>query len=152
MKTNIKIFFAVIVLSLFASSAFAQPKDKSWGAWQQKIQTEKIAYLTGAMGLTPAEAQKFWPLYNKMESERKQSFDNVMKAYRNLDQAVKAGKSDKEISVLLNRYVVATKNSRSVEAKYTPLFEKIIPVEKVARLYIGEESFRRQQIHKFNKD
>jgi hypothetical protein len=127
-------------------------KIRSWGAWQQKIQTEKIAYLTGAMGLTPAEAQKFWPLYNKMESERKQSFDTVMKAYRNLDQAVKAGKSDKEISVLLNRYVVATKNSRSVEAKYTPLFEKIIPVEKVARLYIGEESFRRQQIHKFNKD
>jgi hypothetical protein len=87
-----------------------------------------------------------------MENDRRQSFDAVMKSYHDLDQAVKAGKSDKEISVLLNRYVVATKNSRSVEAKYTPLFEKIIPVEKVARLYIGEESFRRQQIHKFNKD
>ena len=152
MKTNIKIFFAVIILSLFASSAFAQPRGKDWDAWQEKIQTEKIAYLTGAIGLTPSEAQKFWPLYNKMENERKQSFDAVMKAYRNLDQAVKAGKSDKELSVLLNKYVMATKNSRNVEAKYTPLFEKIIPVEKVAKLYIGEEAFRRQQIHKFNKD
>ncbi len=153
MKTNIKVLFTVIALTLFASTVLAQPRNnKNWDAWQQKIQTEKIAYLTGAIGLTPAEAQIFWPLYNKMENERKQSFEAVMKAYRNLDHAVKAGKSDKEISVLLNQYVAVTKNSHSVEAKYTPLFEKIIPVEKVARLYIGEEAFRRQQIHKFNKD
>ena len=152
MKTNIKIIFAIIGLTLFASTSFAQPRYKNWDPWQQRIQTEKIAYLTGAIGLTPSEAQKFWPIYNMMENERRQSFDAVMKSYHDLSQAVKAGKSDKELSVLLNRYVIATKNSHSVEAKYTPLFEKIIPVEKVARLYIGKEAFRRQQIHKFNKD
>jgi hypothetical protein len=103
------------------------------------------------MGLTPSEAQDFWPLYNKMENERRKSFDAVMAAYKNLKWAVGANKSDKEIAILLNRYVLAVKNSHSIEAKYTPQLEKVISVQKVAKLYIGEESFRRQQIHKFNK-
>ena len=42
------------------------------------------------------------------------------------------------------------KDSRSVEAKYVPMFTKILSVEKVAKLFIGEEEFRRQKIGHWN--
>ncbi len=42
------------------------------------------------------------------------------------------------------------KDSRSVEAKYVPMFTKILSVEKVAKLFIGEEDFRRQKIGHWN--
>ena len=33
--------------------------------WKEKIQSEKIAFLTTEIGLTPEEAQAFWPVYNQ---------------------------------------------------------------------------------------
>ena len=78
------------------------------------MKAERVAYLTAAVNLTPAEAEKFWPVYNNMERERRASFGKVMKAYKALDEGIKAGKTEKEISVLLNNYVNAIKDSRSV--------------------------------------
>lgn len=114
------------------------------------MKAERVAYLTAAMNLTPAEAEKFWPLYNSMENERRASFGKVMKAYKALDEGTKAGKTGKEISVLLDNYVNAIKDSRAVESKYVPMFTKILSVEKVAKLFIGEEEFRRQKIGHWN--
>jgi len=37
------------------------------------INTVKIAYLTNQLNLTPEEAQKFWPIYNRYFSEVKKS-------------------------------------------------------------------------------
>lgn len=35
------------------------------------MEGRKIAYITDAMELTSAEAEKFWPVYNKCECEKK---------------------------------------------------------------------------------
>ena len=50
--------------------------------------SEKIAFLTTAIGLTPGEAQAFWPVYNQMWEERGKAQFNVMKAYKALEAAV----------------------------------------------------------------
>jgi Spy/CpxP family protein refolding chaperone len=156
MKKIIKTAVVIIVVSLacsFSASAQKGHKGMNWdNGWQQRMQSEKIAFLTNEMGLTPAEAQDFWPIYNKMEKERKQSFGRVFSAYKALSDGLDAGKNTQEISELLNKYTEAIKNSHGVEAKYTPIFEKVIPVEKVAKLYIGEEAFRRHQIQKLNSE
>lgn len=67
----------------------------------EKMKTEKIAFLTSAMDLTPAEAEKFWPVYNDMENERRASFKKNMVAFKALDEGLKAGLPEKEISVLV---------------------------------------------------
>lgn len=38
-----------------------------------RIQALKIAYLTKKLNLSPEEAQKFWPVYNKYEEEIRQA-------------------------------------------------------------------------------
>jgi hypothetical protein len=35
-----------------------------------KFKAKKIAYITDAINLTPAEAEKFWPVYNEFEQKR----------------------------------------------------------------------------------
>ena len=37
-----------------------------------KIESLKIAYITKRLQLTPEESQKFWPVYNQYEAEKKQ--------------------------------------------------------------------------------
>ena len=112
-------------------------QDKGKKDWHDKWKAEKIAYLTDALDLTSAEAEKFWPVYN---------------AYKALDEAIKAGKGDKEINTLLDKYIESQNCGKDIDSKYVLEYRKILPGKKVAKLYIAEESFRRQQIHKLNKD
>lgn len=144
-------YFIVAVLALFSlarTAAFAHQE----GDWQEKMKAERVAFLTTAMELTPAEAEKFWPVYNSMEAERRASFGKVMRAYKALSDGVAAGKTDKELEVLVNDYTTANKNSHSIEAKYTPQLIKILSVSKVAKLFVAEEEFRRQQIGRWSSN
>ena len=137
---------AFFMISLCPASAESFHEDRDA---HDKMKAERVAYLTSAMDLTPAEAEKFWPVYNDMERERKEAFRRVITAYKALDEGLKANKPEKEISVLLDKYVTEMKNSRNVEAKYTPIFRKIVSVEKVAKLFVGEEEYRRMQINRW---
>ena len=101
-----KIIVVVLMLAsmmLVAPQSSSQPRGK--GGWQDKMKAERVAYLTDAMGLTSSEAEKFWPVYNEMDAERKSSFEKVMRSFKALDDAVKAGKPESELSVLLDNYM-----------------------------------------------
>lgn len=144
-------YLIVVVLALFSltrTAVFAHQE----GDWQEKMKAERVAFLTTAMELTPAEAEKFWPVYNSMETERRASFGKVMRAYKALSDGVAAGKTDKELEVLVNDYTTANKNSHSIEAKYTPQLVKVLSVSKVAKLFVAEEEFRRQQIGRWSSN
>ena len=118
MKTTGRFLAAVAVVFLSMSMWLHISADCRYDkGWQDRMKAERVAYLTSAMDLTPAEAEKFWPVYNNMESERRASFSKVMKAYKALKEALDTGKSEKEISSLMTAYVNAMKDSRSVEAK-----------------------------------
>jgi len=138
-----------MVLILAASAMEAQDKKKDWN---DRWKAEKIAFLTDAMELTSAEAEKFWPVYNKCECEKKHSFKAVINAYKALDEALQAGKEDEEINILLNKYLQAQNSGKDIDSKYVLEYRKILPEKKVAKLYIAEESFRRRQIHRLNKN
>lgn len=138
-----------MVLILAVPTMEAQDKKKDW---KDRWKAEKIAYITDAMELTSAEAEKFWPVYNKCECEKKQSFKIVIDAYKALEEALQAGKNDNEINNLLNKYLEVQNSGKDIDSKYVSEYRKILPGKKVAKLYIAEESFRRRQIHRLNKN
>lgn len=147
MKTYIKYFMATILL-LVGASAFAQGQGnrQQGNDWMARMRSEKIAFLTSEIGLTPEEAQAFWPIYNKAEAESSAAFDATMKAYRALEEAVRQKKSEKEISKLLDDYTTAVNNSQTANVKYVAQYKKILSAEKVAKLFVAEERFRNNQI------
>ena len=114
------------------------------------MKAEKIAFLTNAMDLTSSEAEKFWPIYNRAEAEMRQSWEANMKAFIALDEGIKAGKDEKEISNLLEKYLNTQQSGKDIDAKYLKEYRKVLSNEKIAKLYIGEETFRRMQIHRLN--
>ncbi len=75
-----KKFLLILSFIGLASIGFAQddgPGQKAGGG--ARLEAYKIAYLTKRLNLTPDEAQKFWPIYNKyttdMRSLRMQNRD-----------------------------------------------------------------------------
>ncbi len=136
---------AVLALA-FATDASAQ--GNSAENWKDRIMSEKVAFLSIELGLTPAEAQKFWPIYNEVNKELDEAIFNVFKTFMALEEGMKAKKPEKEISKLLDNYHKALEKQRNVERGSVEKYRKVLTVEQVAKLHIGEEKLRRQQIRR----
>ena len=115
------------------------------------MKAEKIAFLTSEMGLTSQEAEVFWPLYNEAEEYHFKSMEAVMEAYRNLEAAVAAKEAEQKVSAALDAYLKAVRESNNIDSEYVARYKKVISTEKVAKLFIAEEKFRRQQISRFHR-
>ncbi|MBO5708629.1 MAG: hypothetical protein J6S01_04770 [Bacteroidales bacterium] len=147
MKTDIrKIMIIAAILVFGAANAFANNEVKE--DWKEKFQSEKIAFLTLEIGLTPQEAQVFWPVYNEINEEKDQAMYEIIKYYWEMSKAIEAGKSEKEIKALLDKYLEAQEKQRKIDEDAAEKYKKVLSTTKVAKLYIGEEKFRRQHIRK----
>lgn len=147
MKTRITIALSALLLCI-CISAPAHQKTKE--DWKKKVESEKIAFLTMETGMTPEEAQAFWPVYNKIGKEREEAMFETFRAYKELDQALDADKPVNEIEVLLEKYTKAQEKQRQIDNRLVSEYKKVLPVDKVAKLVIGEEKFRRQHIRKLH--
>lgn len=118
------------------------------------IKAQKIAFFTEKLNLTPDEAQKFWPVYNlywekknKIITERRE-----IMAYceKNLSRM-----SAKEIKAVADKYVGYQKHEAELLIELNGRLQKILPVEKVMKLYIADNEFKNwllQQIKGSGKD
>lgn len=141
----------ILMISLcFMALASVSAQEKNREEWKEKMMNEKIAFFTTELGITPEEGQAFWPVYNQVQNEKDEAMRNVFRAYKELSKANAEGKSGKEIERLLEAYLSAQQKAREIEEKTAEKFMKVLPIEKVAKLYIAEERFRRKQIHKLN--
>ena len=144
--------FYAAALAAFAllsiSNAQAQPQHKNNG-WQERIQSEKIAFLTAELNLSPEEAQVFWPVYNKIAAEKKELNKAVKTSYKALLEALNSDTAtDKEIDKLLDDYLAAKQANKEAGKGDVKEFRKVLPSKKVAKLYVAEEKFRRNQLQK----
>ena len=64
---------------------------------------------------------------------------------------VDANKSKKEISAILDKFVQAKDRQDKIEQESIESYKAVLPVEKVAKLIVAEEKFRRQYIHKLKQ-
>ena len=146
MKT-FRLFAAITALGLFSMTAMAQPK----GNWQDRIKSEKIAFITTELDLTPEEAQVFWPVYNQIEKKKQESQVAVKTSYRALLEALKSDTAtDKEIDRLLDDYLAAKLAQKNLGKDDAAKYRKVLPSKKVAKLYVAEEKFRRHHISNFS--
>ena len=144
-----KNFAIMAVLALLSfSNIQAQPKQKC--NWQEKMMSEKIAFITMELQLTPEEAQVFWPVYNQINQKNKEAQKAINKAYRAMVKAMEEGTvSDKELNALLDDYLAAKQAHKEAGKGDADQYRKVLPAKKVAKLYVAEENFRRHHIRNF---
>ena len=143
---NFTILAVLTLLSL--SNIQAQPKQKC--NWQEKMMSEKIAFITMELQLTPEEAQVFWPVYNQINQKNKEEQKAMNKAYRAMVKAMEEGSvSDKELNALLDDYLAAKQAHKEAGKGDVEKYRKVLPAKKVVKLYVAEENFRRHHIRNF---
>lgn len=113
-----KQFLTIIILLFnlsFRLSAQEDPQVK-----QQRIEALKIAYISQKLNISTSEAEKFWPVYYKYESELKQ----VHKEANTLDVI------DKDERIL------------NIRKKYKTEFSGLLGANRANNLYKSEGEFR----------
>lgn len=136
------LFFALIV------AASAQPGDSKHEDRWEKYRSEKIAFLTTNLELTPAEAQRFWPVYNQLEKERWES----QKFRREMEEKVLEAEEsmpDPKIKELTREFAGSMRKEADMLASYNEKFLEILPPRKVLKLYKSENEFRMYMIKKW---
>lgn len=142
----------VSALMMLAFSAGAQEKscDKH-NNWKEKMEAEKVAFITNRLNLSADEAQKFWPVYNAQNKKIAESFDAIRKSYKALKLAIKEGKDEKEVNSLLENYLKEKENNASLAVEAMKAYKKVLSADKVAKLFVAEEDFRNIQIAKLHQ-
>lgn len=148
--------FFVLTLCLFASVLlFAQPQGKPDNEQRKKdwerLQAEKIAFITQELDLTPEEAQMFWPVYNQCWKEVLASHKATREAFAAIRGKQADNLSDKEMEKKLDAYIQASLHSNQVLVDWYPKFKEVLPIRKVAKLYQAEEAFQQRMINNLRK-
>lgn len=165
-----KTFVTSIILSLLVGlSAYAQQKpepeqfpkhnhpqrmekpDKFPS--KEELQSQKIAFFTQELELTPEEAQKFWPVYNAVSKKTQAAKKQINICLKNLHNALNAETpaSDSEITLLMNNYFKACEDEIDLQSKNFEELSKVLPVDKAAKTFSLEERFRIMLIRHLRK-
>lgn len=148
--------FVAFTTCLFAAVLlFAQPQGKQNEEQRKKewerLQSEKIAFITTELDLSPEEAQLFWPVYNQYGKEARAAHKAAMDAFGEFRGKKGNALTDAELERKLDAYIQAYRASNQVMSEWYPKFKQVLPIRKVARLYQAEEAFQQRMINNLRK-
>ncbi len=150
-------FILIVMTVVLCLGAYAQDKPQRERKKSQheeifnKLQNEKIAFFTSEIDLTPEEAQMFWPVYNQYLKENKTAHSKTIKALQALKNKSGEKLTEVEMQKRVDEYIASIAAQDEVFVKYAAEFKKVLPVEKVAKLYVAEEKFRIKMIRGFRE-
>ncbi len=113
----------------------------------QEIKAQKTAFLTQRLDLSPAEAEKFWPVYNQFDKE----LDANRKEMRAEHKALKKDTelTEAEASAAIDKEMVGRQKELDIRKKYAADFKKTIGAVKTLKLAKAERDFRKELIKRF---
>ena len=137
----------LIVFLLFSASLLAGT-FRSDKFDYDKFKARKVAYITEAIDLTPAEAEVFWPVYNELEKKRFELMQERRKTEEMMEGETKK-MSDAEYTELSRKMASFMKTESDLIIEYNEKFLDILPPKKVVELYKAEHSFREELLKEY---
>jgi len=139
MKAQITAISTILFLSLF--SLGAQNED-----WREKVASQKVAFITQELDLSPEEAQNFWPVYNEHQEKKKE----LLSQYRTQDSDIE-NLSEKEAKEEIELHLEVQDLLAKYSKEYTLKYLDILSAKKVLALNESERNFRREMLQRIRE-
>jgi len=115
------------------------------------VDSYKIAYITQQLDLTSAQAEKFWPIYNKHNKKyqdlKKNTWEPIKKGLKNIDKL-----SDKESEQLLKDYRQYRRTRLANREEYINELLTVISPKKVMQLKKAEYDFNKELLKQIKSE
>jgi hypothetical protein len=144
-----------VLLIAFATftAAWAQPSQSPNNAEKrkEKVETLKRSYYSEKLELTPAEAEKFWPIYN--EYSKKES--ELKSAWKGEKGDKKKGEApmftEKEALAEIDRVSLNKKNHIDLEAQFLKDSMPVLGPNRTIRLAKLDTEFQRELVKRIKE-
>ncbi|UYQ93239.1 hypothetical protein MKQ68_24455 [Chitinophaga horti] len=145
MKKFYLIWIMAVMLLGHLPAASAQETNK---AIQDKVKSLEIAYISKELNLSPDEAQKFWPVYNKYSRE-------IELLIQDRKQRMKVNKqqtrTDRTADDAMDAELGYERKMLDIRTRYKEEFKKVIPPRKVTDFFRSEREFRTMMIRQLKE-
>ncbi|CAM3492561.1 hypothetical protein [Aequorivita lipolytica] len=134
-----------LAILFFLLAATLQAQDKK----HEKIRALKAAYITEKLALTSAEAEKFWPIYNRYQEKfhalRKKERNEIFQKLRDgLDNL-----TDAEANELIDKNLSIESGELELRKQMTAELRNVISPKKIIILKKTENDFKRELLGRY---
>lgn len=144
-----RIALAAPLLVAMPLASAAQPDDLHRLSPERlkEIKAQKSAYLTTKLGLTPEEAQRFWPVYNAYDEQR-EALRRKMLDVLGEGRDAGPGLTEQQAAALLEKAMANRQQEIDLEREYAGQFKKSIGAVKTLQLRKAEMDFQREMLRR----
>lgn len=137
---NLRILITLVLVLATLLPVPAQPGLMTSEA-RERIESQRVGFITQRLRLTPDEATKFWPVYNEYRYALKDLRDDFERP--DLETI-----SEDEASKLIDRHM--QQEQRKLDLKRTLLtkLRGIISPGKILQLHVAENAFNRELLRR----
>lgn len=145
-----KLNLILAFLLIFSLTSLHAQYGKRLNEDTEEYYSQKIAFITQALELSPDEATVFWPLYNEHAAKKKVLLSK-MKEHRNgwgkrLDEITEA-----EAMEAIDFFHQHMTDMHDLTIGYQHKYLKVISAKKVLLLQRAEKDFRRKMLRKLGQ-
>lgn len=134
----------IILLAVAAMNTHGQDRQDM----RDRLESQKVAFITTELDLTSEEAQRFWPIYNEyntlQEAERKKH-----KMAENSSSMEPL--SETEAAALVENMLAQQEAALKLKRDYAAKLRSAISSKKIAQLFMLEKQFKEKLMSKIRK-
>lgn len=150
MKTK-HIFLLTLILFSASFGALAQenlelppPMDPKV---REKVEATRIALISNRLGLTPDQAEKFWPVYREFAQKRGEVRSEFQNAQRDMDPNPNTEKQQ----ALINLGLQLKQRELDLEKDYSGRILRVISAQQLINLRRAEQDFRQMILNQLQQ-
>lgn len=153
MKRFITTIAALLLTGVAVMTLRAQGQGMGKGAMQDdgvKLTAYKIAFFTKNLDLTPAEAEKFWPVYNDYSARKSKLQADRLLLIRYAAQN-QTNMTEEEVASTADKLTRSFADEAAMVVSFNENLEKVLPPAKVIKLYQVEHQYKQQLLRELNQ-
>lgn len=123
------------LLMIILTGYFSEILSQSEG--RERIEAQRVTFITQRLKLTPEESAKFWPVYNAYRDELKEIKDEWERPdWQNL--------SDADANKLLDQHIRQEERKLELKKQNITKLKQVLPPRKIIQLQVAENAFNRE--------
>lgn len=110
---------------------------------KDKLEALRVSFISKRVELSNSEAEKFWPVYNEYTDKLKAIKKNLRQNYHLKSENL----SSREAEELYQLDLQSKQAELDIYRQYSDKIKAIIGVQKLVKLRVAEEQFKREMIN-----
>ena len=132
-----------MLMTIFGSVGYAQSPEAL-----EKIESARIALISERLGLTPEQAEKFWPLYREYLQERETLQRDFIQSRNRLSENAL---SEDEARKLYEKGLEIKERQIDLDRRYSERLNRVITTRQLMELRRAENDFRRMLLERLER-